>query len=397
MKIMLIANYVIFNSEGGNSRFTYLLDKLDCKKNEVELITSDFFHNEKNHRTNINETTPYKITLIHEPGYKKNITLKRFYSHYILANNLKKYLKNVKDKPDVIYCAVPSLDLAKEAAKYAKKNNIRFIVDVQDLWPEAFKMIINIPVFSDLLFYPMKKTADYIYKQADEIIAVSETYSDRAAKVNKKFQNKASVFLGTDLSTFDIIKEQNKIEFKDEIIRIVYIGTLGASYDICSIIDAINLLEKEGNKKVKLMILGDGPLREKFENYASQKISNFEFTGKLAYEKMVGLLCACDIAINPIKKGSAASIINKVGDYAAAGLPVINTQESPEYQKLIDEYECGFNCKNGNYVDIAKKINVLIKNPTKMKKMGLNNRKLAVEKFDRQNTYKTIINIIEKQ
>jgi len=54
---------------------------------------------------------------------------------------------------------------------------------------------------------------------------------------------------------------------------------------------------------------------------------------------MVGLLCACQIAINPIKSKSAGSIINKVGDYAAAGLPVINSQENEEYRRLIKEKE----------------------------------------------------------
>ncbi len=37
---------------------------------------------------------------------------------------------------------MPSLDVAKVAAKYAKENNIRFIIDIQDLWPEAFRMVL---------------------------------------------------------------------------------------------------------------------------------------------------------------------------------------------------------------------------------------------------------------
>ena len=40
----------------------------------------------------------------------------------------------------------------------------------------------------------------------------------------------------------------------------------------------------------------------------------------MSYEDMVQTLVQCDIAVNPIIKGAAQSIINKVGDYAAAGL-----------------------------------------------------------------------------
>ena len=57
--------------------------------------------------------------MLKEPGYTKNVSFKRFYSHYVMGRNLRKYLSNRK-KPDVIYCAVPSLDVAKTAAKYAK-------------------------------------------------------------------------------------------------------------------------------------------------------------------------------------------------------------------------------------------------------------------------------------
>lgn len=398
MKILMIANYVDFEFEGGNSRFTYLLNMLNCKKNNIELITSNFRHGTKKHRIIPQEANDldYKITLIEEPGYKKNVCLKRFYSHYILSKNLKRYLNNMIDKPDVIYCAVPSLDFAKEAAKYAEKNNIRFIIDVQDLWPEAFKMVFNIPIISNVLFYPLKKEADYVYKCADEIIAVSETYANRAALVNDKYKHKISAFLGTDLKIFDEYKEKYKVKFNDVIIRIAYVGTLGHSYNIKCIIDAIKLLNDKGINNIKFIVMGDGPLRNEFEEYAKSKNIVCEFTGRLEYPKMVGLLCSCDIAVNPIMHGAAQSIINKVGDYAMAGLPVINTLECIEYKELLSVYKAGYNCNNEDINQIANCLEELINNEAKRIKYGKNNRKLAEEKFDRSKTYNEIIKIIEE-
>lgn len=121
-----------------------------------------------------------------------------------------------------------------------------------------------------------------------------------------------------------------------------------------------------------------------------------QFTGRLEYEKMVGLLCSCDIAVNPIKKGSAGSIINKVGDYAAAGLPVINTQENNEYRNLVEEYKIGFNCENNNSNDLAEKINILWNDEKSRKEFGNNNRKLAEKKFNRNRTYNEIVKLMEK-
>lgn len=370
MDIVIIAQYLrnIEEFENNNSRFVYIAKLLAKSKNNIEIITSDFDHSRKEKFNKVGKISDVKITTCHEPGYPKNVCLKRFNSHKMLAKNIKEYLEKRK-KPDIIYCAVPSLSVGKVVAKYADKNNIKFIIDIQDLWPEAFKMVFNIPIISDILFYPMKKEADYIYSRADKIVAVSQTYCKRALEVNKKVNNGLSIFLGTDLKYFDECKEKNKIEFKDDIIRIAYIGTLGHSYNIKLVIDAIKILNDKGINNIKFVIMGDGPLKQEFDNYAKNKNVNCEFTGKLEYEKMVGLLCSCDIAVNPIKKGSAGSIINKVGDYAMASLPVINTQECNEYKELLEKNNAGINSLNGNIEELANNIEKLYLNKSLRKIM----------------------------
>lgn len=394
-KILIIANFTRLPWEHGNSRFPYIINLINKEKFDVELITSKFSHGEKIHRTGeIKENLDYKITLIDEPGYKKNVSLKRFYSHSRFAKNVKKYLETI-EKPDIIYSAVPSLDVAYIAGKFAKENNIRFIIDIQDLWPEAFKMVFNVPIISNIIFYPMTKKANKIYKMADDIVAVSNTYADRAGLVNKTYKNKISVFLGTDLENFDKFKEENKNDKFDDVLRIAYVGTLGHSYDLKCVIDSIKILQERNIKNILLVVMGKGPLRAEFESYAKEKNVNAEFAGYLNYEEMVGRLCSCDIAVNPITKGAAQSIINKVADYAAAGLPVISTQESKEYRKLVDDYQIGFNVENGNAEEMANKIEILQNDKELRERLGLNNRKLAEEKFDRKETYLEIKKLIE--
>lgn len=397
MDIVIVSQYLrnIEYFESNNSRFVYLA-KLFAKsdENNVEIITSDFNHIKKEKFNKVGELTGIKITACHEPGYPKNVCLKRFNSHKKLSKNIKEYLEK-RRKPDIIYCAIPSLAVGKIVAQYAEKNGVRFVIDVQDLWPEAFKMVFKIPLLSNAIFYPMKRQANYIYKCADDIIAVSETYCNRALKVNKKVKKGLSVFLGTDLNYFDECKEKNNVEFNDNIIRIVYIGTLGHSYDILLIMKAIKILNNQGIKNIKFIVMGDGPLKDDFEKFAKEKHINCEFTGRLEYEKMVGLLCSCDIAVNPIKKGSAGSIINKVGDYAMAGIAVVNTQASLEYKEIVEKYKIGYNSSDNDLSDLVVKMKRLIKNKKLRDEMGRNNRNLAEEKFDRKKTYNQIVKIIE--
>ncbi|WP_149554778.1 glycosyltransferase family 4 protein [Treponema pectinovorum] len=391
MDIVIIANFCDDFKIINNDRFLYIANLLS-EKHSVEVITSDFFHTTKKERSGDIPPSKFKITCLHEPGYKRNVCLSRFYSHFVWGKNVKKYLE-MRKHADVIYTAVPSLTAAKEAAQYCKRNNIKFVIDVQDLWPEAFKMIINLPIISSLVFYPFKRVANEIYSSADLICAVSDTYVNRALKENKKNSKGISVYLGTNLDVFDenVKKYAKQLNLNNKI-KLAYCGTLGSSYDLPVVFDALSIL-KEESIEVEFIIMGDGPRYDEFVDYARKLGLSVNFVGRIPYDKMCALLSECDICVNPIVKKSAASIINKHADYAASGKPVINTQISIEYKKLIEEYNMGFNCKNS--LEISQAIKKLINDKELRKTMGYNARKCAEEMFDRAHTYRLIVKGIE--
>lgn len=399
MDIIIVAQYLrdIENFEGNNSRFVYLAKLLaENTNNSVEIVTSDFCHGNKAHFESTGHLDSIKVTTCHETGYPKNVSLKRFASHRELAKNIRKYLK-IRQVPDVMYVAVPSLDVAEVCAKYCASNHVRFIVDIQDLWPEAFQMVVNLPVISGLGFLPMKRQADKIYAAADEVVAVSQTYANRAMQVNRKCKQGHCVYLGTRLEKFDALRS-GIISYQkpEDEYWIGYVGTLGHSYDLTCVMDALNILyNQKGIQNIRFMVMGRGPLQEKFQQYADQLNVPMTFTGMLPYEQMVPMLCACDIAVNPIMHGAAQSVINKVGDYAAAGLPVVNTQECSEYRNLVTGYNMGINCENGDAQGLAEAIERLILHPKLRKEMGRNNRRLAEARFDRSVTYQEIVDLIK--
>ena len=179
------------------------------------------------------------------------------------------------------------------------------------------------------------------------------------------------------------------MERKPGEIRMGYAGTLGTSYDLPVVFDAMRRLNRP---ELRTIIVGDGPLTEEFRRQAEGL--NVTFTGRLPYERMCGVLAACDLVVNPIVGTSVATIINKHGDYAAAGKPVLNTQDSPEYRALVDEYRMGFNCRNHDAADLADKLETLIGDPGLREEMGRNARRCAEEKFDRKKTYRVLAKVI---
>lgn len=395
MDVLIIADFCGQLNGQDNNRFIYLANLLS-ENNEVEIVSSDFDHTSKKYFTEIATEVPYKITLLHEGRYKKNVSLRRFAAHYTWGKSVKKYLEK-REFPDVIYCAVPTLKAAYEAAKYCEKNKIRFIIDIQDLWPEAFQMVFNPPIIRNIVYAPFKRLADEVYKRADVIVAVSQTYSNRGVSVNNKECKGHTVFLGTDLAVFDksVAEYRNSVIKKENEIWVGYCGTLGSSYDLETVVKAMSKVEFE--KKIRLVVMGDGIKRKRLEKYAGELRVDATFCGLLPYAKMCGVLSQCDIVVNPIKRNAAQSIINKHADYAAAGVPVVNTQESREYRELVDKWNMGINCRNSDSDDVAEKIMQLIKNDKLREKMGNNARRCAEEVFDRGVTYRRLIHDIMKE
>ncbi len=397
--ILIVAHYTSIPKKNAVGRFNVIATKLSMAGYHIELVTSSFEHSTKMQidklETEIDEL-PYKLTLISEPGYKRNVSIRRILSHKKMAFNLKKYLKNRKI-PDLVYCAIPSIDVAYITAKYCKKKKVKLVVDVQDLWPEAFNMVLPFGKLNTLLTYPLKCKADRVYKSADQVITVSETYKRRIQKVVQIVPVNV-VYLGIQMEQYEI-SEKNSQNFSEHIsnankITIGYCGTLGHSYDLKCVMDAISNLKV--NENVYFLIMGDGPLRKEFEKYAKEKQVKAIFTGMLSLENMIDQLKKCDILVNPIVKKSVASIINKHATYAMAGLPVLNTQECDEYMQLVENEKMGLNSPAGDYVALADNMRFLIEHPQVRKKMGENGRKLAYKIFDRRISYQKIVLIIEE-
>lgn len=392
-KILFIWNYFYLESEKGESRFAYLARLLVENGYDLEVVTSTFYHMNKVHRDikklNV-EQYPYKITFINEPGYTKNVSFKRIKSIDVFNEGVKEYIESMPYKPDLIYVPVPSIKLGHICCDYAKANNIPFVMDIEDLWPESFTMLTHSKLLTRLLFWPWFRSANKLYRSADAIVSISQTFLDRVLKVRKDNPPHCISYIGANFERAASIdaSDINKMEGDT---WITYIGTLGKSYDLKLFIDAIDIIYREEHRMdFNLRILGDGPDRKKLEKYSQDKLGRVEFFGLLSYEEMIKILKKSDYGINPINPRSVASIINKVGDYASVGLPVINTQHCTEYINILRDTNSGISLLTGDPYEIAE----FLINQKNYQTYEFN--KNPVRLFSRKENYERVLNLVEK-
>ena len=400
-KIAVISMGVKLNGEKGYSRFRYIGDFLSDAGYQVDLITTTFQHWEKAQRdidAIKKEDYKFQLKFIYEPGYRKNIDLRRIRSHSIAAKNLTKLLEKEGDY-DLINCEIPPNDVALAAAEYAKKKGIPFVPDVNDLWPEAMRMVLDIPVVSDILFYPLQRDAEKVYSLVSGIIGTSDEYRDRPLKNQKLDVPRKTVYVGNEIAEFDrgVEKYGPEIQKPEGEFWVSYAGTIGTSYDIRTMVLAGKEFVDRGMSQIKFKILGGGPLKDELENLAKEQgCVNVEFVGYAPYPKMAAYLAKSDILVNSFVKKAPQSIVTKIGDYLAAGKPMINTCMSPEFRQKVENDGFGINILPEDVKILADAIAELYEDRDGCRIMGEKARKIAEEQFDRPESYKKIIELIEE-
>ena len=400
-KIAVITMGIRLNQEQGYTRFRSICEMLADAGHEVDLITTTFQHWEKRQR-DVNQIRrdqyKFRIRFIYEPGYRKNVDLLRIFSHKVAATKLKKLLEKTGDY-DLIYAEIPPNNVALTAAEYAHKRGIPFIADVNDLWPEAMRMVIDVPVLSTLIFYPLQREAEKVYALASGVIGTSDEYRERPFQKRKRDIPKKTVYVGNELQVFDEGYEKNKdavVKGEDEF-WVSYAGTIGTSYDIRTMVLAAEELKKRGITNIRFKIMGGGPMKEELEQLAeTRKADNVEFVGYVPYDLMAAYLTKSDILVNSFVKKAPQSIVTKIGDYLAAGKPMINTCMSPEFRDKVKKDGFGVNIIPEDAGVLADAVEALYQDPEKRQRMGERARMIAEEQFDRPKSYQEILRMMEE-
>ena len=401
----------------GYTRFRFLSEMLTQHGFDVDLITSSFQHWEKAHRDTSKacyQGLPYDIVFIDEPGYQKNLDLSRIRSHHQAAKNLRAHFNATQGRYSLIYSEIPPNDVARVCAEFANEQHIPFVADINDLWPEAMRMVVDVPVVSDIAFYPFARDAKVVYQLLSGAVGTSDEYTARPAADRTEPYRHETVYVGNDLQAFDEGARANlgSISKPADEVWATYAGTLGASYDIATLIRAAALLDKrraqylartgaEGTTDmrrpfpaVRVKILGDGPDRAALEELAREENAPVEFLGYQDHASMAAWLRESDITVNSLVKSAAQSIVTKIGDYLASGKPMINTGSSAEFRAKVTTDGFGLNVEAEDPEALADALEELARTPTLRKIMGARGRAVAEREFDQRTSYLAIVNLI---
>ena len=374
-------------------RYTFIAKLLAHRGHSVLWWTSDFFHTSKSFRrlqeTEEERSKSFSIRTIHTPKYKKNIGVARLVNHFLFGRRFFEKAKQEKEAPDIILASFPPIGAAGAAIRLARLHKSKVVIDIQDLWPEVFLNVFPkyLRSFAKSALNGLSRKADNVFRDSDALVAVSKEYLNRGLAVCDEEKPSLVLPLGVDLQLFDdaLQSECHLLGISEDQAVITYIGSLGKTYDMATIVKAAEYFKDD--RHVVFAIAGDGFEREHFQGVAEEKrLRNVLFLGMLTYGDVVALLRRSSVGLNAYACGATQSWTNKIFEYFAAGLPVVNSLEG-DARRLIETEDVGVQYAAGDAESLVSAIQQLLKRTDLLQRMGRKARCLAEVRFDRHVCY----------
>ena len=345
-----------------NTRYNSLVNEAMHRNHQVVFWASTFRHNVKKQRYEEykeEQLNPnLKVNFVPAKPYTKNISFGRMFSHLSLSKAMVAQFNKESELPDVIVIAFPPISTAYEIVRWAEKKNIPVIIDIIDPWPEVFISHLKgiTQWVAKIVIYPLQQKTEYVFKNTKAIAAISNQYINWAKTYNPSIPNTACFYPAIQ---FDEMKKQlnnaaKKVKKNKEILKVIYAGSLGHSYDIPTILKAAAILEKKYHDTIRFAIAGEGPQKELIEEYLLNH-ANLEYLGRLPKEQLMEEYYKADIGLTQHIKGATQSVTYKLFDLLGCGLPIMNSLES-EMKAIIVDNQVGFHNDSGNAQQLADNI-----------------------------------------
>jgi len=101
------------------------------------------------------------------------------------------------------------------------------------------------------------------------------------------------------------------------------------------------------------------------------------------------------VGLHTIAYGFTQTLTNKLFDYLAAGLPVLNSSPG-EAADLLNKEGIGITYPAGDAVALCQALRILLNDQVRWERMSVCARRLAVEHYDRRKIYQRLNPFLEK-
>jgi len=293
-------------------------------------------------------------------------------------------------KLDIIHAHTP-FSLGFFGKYVAENKNIPFIQTFHTLYPEYLHYILGPMGKNQLAKFGAKKLVRFLYNRSDLVIAPSKKIKDylTSCGIEKPIE---VISTGIDLDKFHninnkIFRQKYSLDLEDKFL--IYIGRLGKEKNLEFLLQVIKLIK---DKRVKLLIIGDGPEKENLIKKAKQlKIAQrVIFLGYLPRKIIPYALQSSDIFVFTSKTETQGLVLLEA---EASKKPIIALNDAVIEEFVQNNYN-GF-ITEPDIHQFAQKIDYLLNNPKIYQKFANNSYKIA-QRYSASKQAKKLVKVYKK-
>jgi colanic acid/amylovoran biosynthesis glycosyltransferase len=213
-----------------------------------------------------------------------------------------------------------------------------------------------------------------LMRQGTLFLAVSDALRKQAVKLGFPAERTRTHYNGVDLDRFQPGRRPREPG------TILHVGRLVEKKGTADLIAAL-----AGMAGVRLVVIGDGPLRAQLQHQAGELGVKAQFLGPQNVGEVAEWMRRATLLAMPsvtARDGDAEGLPNVVVEGAASGIPVVATRHSgiPE---AVEDGATGYLVREGDRRALAARIGTLLESADLRREMGFAARVLAMERFDR--------------
>lgn len=339
----------------GIERWLFIMEKY--LKRQGYNITLVWFHRIKLSEALLNEAKRNNVTIIELPRFGRYDPLTIFR----LFALIKKY------KIDILHTTDYKSDLIGFfAAKLAKIPIITTVVTAATGGEiVGFKLKVNVAIDK------------FIIRYFNKIVAVSNITKEELLKAKINNHKIKTIPNGIDIEEIEKIGRATSLPTDNSVKTICFVGRLNMVKRVGDLIFAFKVIKDSFKKNVKLVLIGDGPLRKRLEQLVDGLALNNEVIFMGFCKNRLEFMAKSDVVVLPsIKEGSPLVLLEAL----ALARPVVAT-DVEGIDELIKQGITGLLVPSKNPKEIARAVIYLLQNRQIAKNIGLAGQEFARRNF----------------
>lgn len=227
-----------------------------------------------------------------------------------------------------------------------------------------------------------------IYGAVDVFISPSLFLKNKLKEMGFK---KPIIHVPNFVMNFEGVENKREDNGNDREKSFVYFGRLSPEKGLSTLIKAVKILQAKDGSKIKVKIIGEGPLKSVLEK-STEGIRNVQFFGYMRGQALYHEIKKSTVVVLPSEwyENNPLSILEAF----ALGKPVIGARIGgiPE---LVKNNVTGLTFEPGNVGDLIEKITVMLGSSERIIRMGENARLFVEQELNAEKYYQKLMKIYQ--